>query len=536
MKETMLNNRLHINDVVSVIFLILFTALFAFTFVDFSIAPFEDAAMLMRYAEHFAQGYGIVWNIGEKPVDGATDFLFMVVLGLFTKAGMPLEFATRFIGFSSHVVTVVIVYWASRKYFLANLIPALVTAIYLAMGPGLHYVAAYFGTPFFALFACITWYMALNIIVNGESRIRSLFFAVAALVTALIRPEGVILTGLMMLGIVYISGVKRSLNTIRGYLGIFFVCGGAYFLWRWHYFGFPLPNPFYKKGGGSIYLDSLVGSLKNTIHLCLPFLPAFIMGFYSSKTIRMTIGVLIPIVGFALAFVMISDEMNYGARFQYALLPIILMSWWPLVRVIKDDWPLPLWSQLNLQKKMTLILLAIVLSIGMLGYTYMVGRIKCRYFRDGRYNIASLLADYKDRHFAMATTEAGLLPLYSRWNAMDTWGLNDPWIAHNGRITEAYLGALQPHVVMFHASFSPLVSCQGTGAWFEMVMTMKRYVEKNGYVLAAVFGENPYDTHYYYVRSDFSESKEISSRIQTTEYFWHRTGRKAINYALLTTK
>ena len=32
--------------------------------------------MLLRYAEHLAAGHGIVWNLGDPPVDGATDFLY----------------------------------------------------------------------------------------------------------------------------------------------------------------------------------------------------------------------------------------------------------------------------------------------------------------------------------------------------------------------------------------------------------------------------------------------------------------------------
>ena len=58
----------------------------------------------------------------------------------------------------------------------------------------------------------------------------------------------------------------------------------------------------------------------------------FILGFRSRETTKQTIAYLIPILGFASAFVLISDEMNYGARFQYALVPIALMSWTPLVR------------------------------------------------------------------------------------------------------------------------------------------------------------------------------------------------------------
>jgi hypothetical protein len=185
----------------------------------------------------------------------------------------------------------------------------------------------------------------------------------SALLTALIRPEGVILSVLMLASIVYINGIRKSSYTVLYYLGIFFCCGGAYFLWRWHYFGFPLPNPFYKKGDGNLYLDSLKISLRSTIKLCLPFLPAFIVGLYSAKTLRLTIGFLLLLVGFASVFVLISNDMNFGARFQYVLLPLTLMSWWPLTGAIKDDLQYPKWNLLNFQKRTTLVLLIIALSI-----------------------------------------------------------------------------------------------------------------------------------------------------------------------------
>ena len=52
--------------------------------------PFEDAAMLFRYAENFAKGYGIVWNKGENPgtSDGATDLGFIFLLAPLIKMGL----------------------------------------------------------------------------------------------------------------------------------------------------------------------------------------------------------------------------------------------------------------------------------------------------------------------------------------------------------------------------------------------------------------------------------------------------------------
>ena len=64
-------------DILISLLLLLSVFYYGFNCIDFNIPPFEDAAMLMRYSQHLAGGHGIVWNIGEKPVDGATDFLFM---------------------------------------------------------------------------------------------------------------------------------------------------------------------------------------------------------------------------------------------------------------------------------------------------------------------------------------------------------------------------------------------------------------------------------------------------------------------------
>jgi len=292
-------------DVAIMSCLVVFIALFSIVVVDFSERPFEDAAILMRYAEHFAHGHGFVWNVGDEPVDGATDFLFMLVVGLLAKAGLSLEFATRSVGFVSHVLTVLIIYWFMRRRLKTGLIPALASSLYLAVGPGLYYVAAYFGTPFFGLFSCITWYVAVTIIQEGETHRRALIFAATAIVTALIRPEGVILSALMLAAIVYLRGPRNCRRAIMYYLGIFLIVGGAYFLWRWQYFGHPLPNPFYKKGGWRLHPGSLMASVENVMKLCWPFLLFFAFGLYSPKTSRMTVAFSIPVFGFAFAFILL---------------------------------------------------------------------------------------------------------------------------------------------------------------------------------------------------------------------------------------
>jgi arabinofuranosyltransferase len=530
------------------------TLLYAQRQVDFVIPPFEDAAMLMRYAQHLAGGHGIVWNIGEPPVDGATDFLFMAASALLIKLGLTVGQAVRGLGFFSHLLTVLLVYWTNRRVHEANIHASLFSGLYLAVGTGLSYVAAYFGTPFFALAAASTWTLGLLLIKRESPPFwLSLVFAFSGLVTGLIRPEGVILASLMLAAVVFLrmsdgplslwerARVRGVFSIVVTFIVIFLLLGGSYFLWRWDYFGYPLPNPFYKKGDSGLHWDSFNNSLMNTLRLGLPFMVAFILGFHSRQTAKQTIAYLIPILGFASAFVLISDEMNFGARFQYALVPIVLMSWFPLVRGLSLHWP----PKVTGPERNVYIFALIGVSAALVYYSWFQNcsltsfQQTCArpYERDGRFEMGRLLAEYRGRGYVLATTEAGLVPYYSGWTTIDTWGLNDQFIAHNGAITVEYLDQYKPHVIMFHDYYSPLVPPKLTEAnlaqrWFGMTITLKTYAEENGYILAAVFGDSPYDTNYFYVRPDFEDSERLVEQISNfRNYYWFTTGKRSINYA-----
>ena len=257
---------------------------YAFNYINFDIPPFEDAAMIMRYSQHLAGGHGIVWNIGEHPVDGATDFLFMVAAAGLIKLGLTVGQAVRGIGFASHLLTVLLIYWTNRRVHNGNILFSFLSGLYLVVGTGLSYVSAYFGTPFFALAAASTWTLGLMLMKEENPRLwLSLAFALSGLVTGLIRPEGVILASLMLLAVIVMRGLKRSVSIIAIFGIVFLTLGGSYFLWRWNYFGYPLPNPFYKKGEGGWSWQTFDASMLNMLRLSLPVVLAFILGFRSNE-------------------------------------------------------------------------------------------------------------------------------------------------------------------------------------------------------------------------------------------------------------
>jgi arabinofuranosyltransferase len=520
-------------DIVAIAALVAATSLFAILVVNFSIPPFEDAAMLMRYAGHMAQGEGIVWNVGEAPVDGATDFLFMVSVALVHYIGASLEVAVRLLTITSHFATVLLIYWGMRKIQGAGITIAFLSAAYFAVGPGLFLSAAYFGTSFFALILTLAWLLGQRLIFQEKYTVAGyVSFSLACLTAGLVRPEGVLISVFMLLAIGVLIPRKQFWQLTIVFASVFLLIGGSYFAWRWHYFGYPLPNPFYVKGGGHLYFGSLETSLGNTLQLIYPFIPAFLFSAHPRGNPRMGLALAIPIVGAVSMWVLLSAEMNFGGRFQYPILAICLLSWFPLVKNLRSDMGLPDFSSLSRKKKGAIVLSGI--TVLALVYGILVAQsLAITYARDGRYDVGIMLSDYKERGYTLATTEAGLVPLYSGWRAVDTWGLNDQWIAHNGGVTEEYLKRQNPDIILWHEYFSPQhpPSPDREGPWFRQVMVLKRYAESHDYTLAAVFGVKPDDTHYYYVRSRLADHDEIVRRIRGLSYAWIENGQICKNYA-----
>jgi len=146
--------------------------------------------------------------------------------------------------------------------------------------------------------------------------------------------------------------------------------------------------------------------------------------------------------------------------------------------------------------------------------------------------VALLLRDYRTNGYTLATSEAGVLPLCSEWRAVDTWGINDQWIAHHGVMDASYLDRYKPEAIAFHENLTA-----GRAPyylqWSSIVATFKAYVAHGDYKRAA-FGVSPFDLHYYYVRGDLDHSAEIIRRIQSTEYIWPDWpigGLKCMNFA-----
>ena len=122
------------------------------------------------------------------------------------------------------------------------------------------------------------------------------------------------------------------------YGAVLLLFGGAYFLWRWHYFGYFLPNPLYRRARGwSFDTREWAISRQRVINATWPFLVASALALASPRAWRLAIGFAIPLVGFAIVWGFFSNDMNFAGRYQYPLLPLTALSWYPPVSTLLRD-------------------------------------------------------------------------------------------------------------------------------------------------------------------------------------------------------
>lgn len=235
----------------------------------------DDMYITLRYAKNWADGYGLVWNIGKLPVEGYSNFSFV----LLARIAMSLDFnpvlVLKLAGVLGLFCTCWAVYAISRVWFARNL--ALVPCFWLLAYKGqiLWSVSGLETTVYEALICFAVFFIFRGCGSSaGAQTNRSLSFVIAGLLLALAgmtRPEAPALMVLFVFLLLFLrepSSDAKMWQMLVFFCVTFIVCFAPYFLWRWHYYGRFFPNPVYCKGFTNILMFELD---KNYLRLIWPF-------------------------------------------------------------------------------------------------------------------------------------------------------------------------------------------------------------------------------------------------------------------------
>ena len=239
----------------------------------------DDAYISFRYACNLAQGLGLSFNPGDPPVEGYTNFLWVVLLALGRLAGIAPETSADLLSAGLTFALWGLVVWFSLRSGDPGepSWPALIPPLFLAACRSFAvWATSGLETRLFELLI-VGALLRLVVEVQSEGKRKPLSALLFALGT-LTRPDGLLIFGMASLaaaGVLGRRGILRASFALP-YALTYGLIVGAHFLFRWTYYGEWLPNTYYAKVGepwwelGLAYLGSFI--LEYAMYLWIPLL------------------------------------------------------------------------------------------------------------------------------------------------------------------------------------------------------------------------------------------------------------------------
>ncbi|MEX0785635.1 MAG: hypothetical protein WD939_03265 [Dehalococcoidia bacterium] len=394
----------------------------------------DDSFITLRYAKHLAEGLGPNWN-SDGRVEGYTTFLWMGTLGGFAKLGADLVQVSRLLGFFAIVATFFGVYkiwqlWGDDEPGGALQSPVLLAAVLL--GLALTDGVAFWGfsgmeTPLFMALLTIGAYLHFRERRGSAVPWSAFVFAAAAMT----RPEGLIAAGVTVAFVASELATahdrRTALRRLALWAGVFVALYGTYFIWRFSYYGYLLPNTYYAKVG--LNLDALDRGLRYLstsglqYHLGVLFVGAALL--FADVRRRPEAAYVVALCGVLLAAVALEGGDTHG-RFIVPLLPLLLLAGLAGFAMLLE--------RAKLQPAHALVITTAALSFGGLALLPAsddpVVRLWPRALEERR-ELGVWLNDNTPADFTIADFAVGATAYYaSDRDVLDLLGLNDVVIAH----------------------------------------------------------------------------------------------------------
>lgn len=404
---------------------------------------FDDAFISYRYAQHLSQGDGLVFNIGETPVEGYTNFLWTLLMSLaFVLSIDPILFSW-IVSLSCFVGTLVFTYrladdWIGNPYWG-------ILAVFLL---GINYTFSVFATSGLetqcqAMLIIIATYLTYQIRTTLKlNQLHLLILSINFSLLLLLRLDSAIFVGL--LGLVVLHKIVQSSesipSTIQGIITLslpIILIIGIWLLWKISFYGDVLPNTFYAKVSGEpfVYARGILYLLGFWLSYWLfPF--PILIGW---NAFNRKVSSFYKLLGFTLLiwtlylFYVGGDHMEF--RFMVPVLPLLMV----LIVVTLSKYS---------HQKFAVVALITMIILGSISHyltfetsPFRTHQNSIQNMRDQR-DAASVdwdaigqvlgsAFDY-DRTVTIALNPAGIIPYYSQALTIDMLGLNNRWVAQNG--------------------------------------------------------------------------------------------------------
>ena len=410
----------------------------AFTLVD-------DAMISMRYARNLAEGHGLVWNVGQPPIEGFTNLGWTLILALFhfipfspLHISLAVMILAAVILLANIFVIHRIVEMLDPSAQFAPLIAAIITAFYF---PLVFWTLR--GLEVGALTLTVSLGILLTLITVRDPRPASIFWLTLVLGLALLlRMDAALPVGILLLCLASQNPRKAVLPALVSALVL-----TAILLFQKSYFGDFLPNTYYLKVNGVTAWERVrVGLLALNNYAARDFLMPLMFGLLGmalfkelrtreSLTLLLLFGAQVGYsvwVGGDYAEDLVDSANRFIAQGMPALLILFALSMDRLLR------PLALWERARVRTGIALAigLGALLIVSGEPWATWTLSNAPMLRTVIQRVRLGLHIQESTAADAVIAVHAAGPIPYFSERTVIDLLGKSDAFIAKGPPATD----------------------------------------------------------------------------------------------------
>lgn len=430
----------------------------------------DDAMISMRYAKHLAQGHGLVWNLGDAPIEGFTNLGWTLYLAALHLLPLPASKISLAVILTSTAIlsTNIFIVWKIAAALLpeskhAPALAALVTAFYF---PLVFWTLRGMEVGLLTLLIDLALLLAIT---NKNNIVISLVLALAIIV----RLDAVIAAAIVA---AYLFAKDRrilpAVAVVLAALGV---------LWfQQAYFGSALPITYYQKVTGFSTFERIRHGLlvfnqyatRDTLFLFLSSLAAlFFYKLHRNREALLLMGIFLAQCAYSIYVGgdYAEPETNSANRFiTQGMTALILLFSWMTSRVLADlkvGQPQSTFSNPKVSPAILLALGVLLIVSGEPWFNYSIDNAPLLKADIRRVKLGLHIAQNTSPEAVIAVHAAGQVPYYSERTTIDLLGLNDPIVAMGEGHGEFYpghnkwdyaysIGQLQPDLIA--DNFAPL--------------------------------------------------------------------------------
>ncbi|MDF1536445.1 MAG: hypothetical protein P1S46_08105 [bacterium] len=404
----------------------------------------DDAFISFRYAANLVHGHGLVWNPGELPVEGYSNFLWVLIMSV------PIRLGADPVLFSMVLGILLFTMALAAQYQLVTLVtgePWAGVAGVLALG-GLYTFRAFatggLETMLQTFLLLFSVWLAAEVSARRDLRNSKLLLLSLVVGAAfLTRMDSALIAALLLTWIAWLLIRYRTEKRWTGFIALIsplFLISISWLAWKYNYYGSILPNTFYIKfpselvsAYGLSYVHTFLVS-----YFFYPLLLLIIVAiFRKPRLVPQIIWVLSWICLMWTAYIIRvgGDFMEY--RFMVPVLPLFIV--------------ILVWATWIISRSLTIRGLVLILVLAGSVHHQLTHRaspenpliestkqLQLHLSDEGMAWISTgkvlgqLLPDAPGEPVTIAIVAAGAVPYYSNLRTIDMMGLSDRWIAQNG--------------------------------------------------------------------------------------------------------